>query len=189
MRFVGPDLVGEAAGPKAGAGRAACSPLYRRVFGPAQTRWGDLLRRPPLSQALRDGSKQAMTDQTITIVGARGGSGTSTVAAAVALFAARTVPTELVARRGQRRGAARHRRPGIGRADRRRRRPHADQRRRPSDAIDGHRPGTTRASSTTRPKASLLWCCAGPATSACAASWRRACIRTGSCWSPRRAAA
>jgi hypothetical protein len=39
-----------------------------------------------------------MTAQTITVVGARGGSGTSTIAAAVALFAARIQPTELVAR-------------------------------------------------------------------------------------------
>jgi hypothetical protein len=38
-----------------------------------------------------------MTAQTITVVGARGGSGTSTIAAAVALFAARIVSTELVA--------------------------------------------------------------------------------------------
>jgi hypothetical protein len=39
-----------------------------------------------------------MTAQTITVVGARGGSGTSTIAAAAALFAARIVATELVAR-------------------------------------------------------------------------------------------
>jgi hypothetical protein len=38
-----------------------------------------------------------MTDQTITVVGARGGSGTSTVAAAIALFASRAAVTELVA--------------------------------------------------------------------------------------------
>ena len=38
-----------------------------------------------------------MTEQTITVVGARGGSGTSTIAAAAALFAARIVATELVA--------------------------------------------------------------------------------------------
>jgi hypothetical protein len=38
-----------------------------------------------------------MIDQTITIVGARGGSGASAVASAVALFASRTVTTELVA--------------------------------------------------------------------------------------------
>ena len=38
-----------------------------------------------------------MTAQTITVVGARGGSGTSTIAAAAALFAARIVATELVA--------------------------------------------------------------------------------------------
>ena len=39
-----------------------------------------------------------MTAQTVTVVGARGGSGTSTIAASAALFAARIVPTELVAR-------------------------------------------------------------------------------------------
>ena len=39
-----------------------------------------------------------MTAQTITVVGARGGTGTSTIAAAAALFSARVVPTELVAR-------------------------------------------------------------------------------------------
>ena len=39
-----------------------------------------------------------MTAQTITVVGARGGTGTSTIAAAAALCAARVVSTELVAR-------------------------------------------------------------------------------------------
>jgi hypothetical protein len=39
----------------------------------------------------------AMTEQTITVVGARGGSGTSTAAAALALFASRAAVTELVA--------------------------------------------------------------------------------------------
>ncbi|MEY2524938.1 MAG: hypothetical protein QOJ66_3503, partial [Ilumatobacteraceae bacterium] len=38
-----------------------------------------------------------MTAQTITVVGARGGSGTSMIAAAAALCAARLLPTELVA--------------------------------------------------------------------------------------------
>jgi hypothetical protein len=38
-----------------------------------------------------------MTDQTITVVGARGGSGASTVATAIALFASRAAVTELVA--------------------------------------------------------------------------------------------
>lgn len=53
--------------------------------------------RPALRSAHNEVETDHMTEQTITVAGARGGSGTSTVAAAIALLAARHASTELVA--------------------------------------------------------------------------------------------